>query len=598
MSLTTPAARRDLSYHLHPATNLRSVQTEGPLVITRGEGVYVYDDEGHRYLEGMAGLWCASLGFSERRLADAAYKQMCELPFYHSFAGKVPAISTELAEAMIRIAPAGMSRALFANSGSEANDTAIKLAWYVNNALGRPRKKKIISRQRAYHGVTVATASLTGLAFAHTDFDLPIARILHTDCPHYYRGAQPGESEEAFAARLADSLEQLILREDPDTVAAFFAEPVMGAGGVIVPPATYFDRVQPILKKYDILFVADEVICGFGRTGNMFGAQTFDLKPDIMTLAKALSAGYLPISANLVSGKLYDILVAQSDKLGIFGHGYTYSSHPVPAAVALETLKIYAERDIVGHVKRVGPRMQAAIRSFADHPLIGEARGIGLIGAVELVRDKATKQSFDAEGRRRRVSCAARPAPRCDPAQHARRHRRVQSAAHHHRGRDRRDDALLRQGARRHLGDGEGKRASRDRSTGTAPGRCASALIDGHAEDDHRHRREPRDRARDGAALPRERLARHHRVARAASRRMPVEPRRARTSFSTCRSSTTSSRCVEVMRGMLDDGELHALVNNAGTRRRARAARGSIRSRPTSRRGSRCTTPISTRRCC
>ncbi len=397
MSLTTPAARRDLSYHLHPATNLRSVQTEGPLVITRGEGVYVYDDEGNRYLEGMAGLWCASLGFSERRLADAAYKQMCELPFYHSFAGKVPAISTELAERLIRMAPAGMSRALFANSGSEANDTAIKLAWYVNNALGRPRKKKIISRQRAYHGVTVATASLTGLAFAHTDFDLPIARILHTDCPHYYRGAQPGESEEAFAARLADSLEQLILREDPDTVAAFFAEPVMGAGGVIVPPATYFDRVQPILKKYDILFVADEVICGFGRTGNMFGAQTFNLQPDIMTLAKALSAGYLPISANLVSGKLYDILVAQSDKLGIFGHGYTYSSHPVPAAVALETLKIYEERDIVGHVKRVGPRMQAGIRSFADHPLIGEARGIGLIGAVEVVRDKATKQSFDAK---------------------------------------------------------------------------------------------------------------------------------------------------------------------------------------------------------
>ncbi len=395
MSLTTPAARRDQSFHLHPATNLRTVQRDGPLVITRGEGVYVYDDEGRRYLEGMSGLWCASLGFSERRLAEAAYRQMCELPFYHSFAGKVPAIATELAERLIRMAPAGMGKALFANSGSEANDTAIKLAWYVNNALGRPQKKKIISRQRAYHGVTIATASLTGLAFAHEDFDLPIARILHTDCPHYYRGAQPGESEEAFAARLAASLEQLILREGPDTVAAFFAEPVMGAGGVIVPPATYFDRVQPILKKYDILFVVDEVICGFGRTGNMFGTQTFDLKPDIITLAKALSAGYLPISANLLTNALYDILLAQSDKLGIFGHGYTYSSHPVPAAVALETLKIYEERDIVGEVRRVGPRMQAGIRSYADHSLIGEARGIGLIGAVELVRDKATRQSFD-----------------------------------------------------------------------------------------------------------------------------------------------------------------------------------------------------------
>jgi 4-aminobutyrate--pyruvate transaminase len=320
---------------------------------------------------------------------------MCELPFYHSFAGKVPAIATELAERLIGIAPAGMGKVLFANSGSEANDTAIKLAWYVNNALGRPQKKKIISRQRAYHGVTIATASLTGLAFAHEDFDLPIARILHTDCPHYYRGAQPGENEEAFAARLAGSLEGLILREGPDTVAAFFAEPVMGAGGVIVPPATYFDRIQPILKKYDILFVVDEVICGFGRTGNMFGAQTFDLQPDIMTLAKALSAGYQPISANLVTNKLYETLVAQSDKLGIFGHGYTYSGHPVPAAVALETLKIYEERDIVAQVRRVGPRMQAGIRGYADHPLIGEARGIGLIGAVEVVRDKAAKQSFD-----------------------------------------------------------------------------------------------------------------------------------------------------------------------------------------------------------
>ncbi len=395
MSLTTPAARRDLSFHLHPATNLRSVQAEGPLVITRGEGVYVYDDEGKRYLEGMAGLWCASLGFSERRLAEAAYKQMCELPFYHSFAGKVPAISTELAERLIGMAPAGMTKVLFANSGSEANDTAIKLAWYINNALGRPQKKKIISRQRAYHGVTIASGSLTGLAFAHTDFDLPIARILHADCPHYYRGGAPGESEEAFAARLAANLEQLIVREGPDTVAAFFAEPVMGAGGVIVPPATYFDRVQPILKKYDILFVVDEVICGFGRTGHMFGSQTFNLQPDIMTLAKALSAGYVPISANLVSGKVYEILLAQSDKLGIFGHGYTYSSHPVPAAVALETLKIYDELDIVAQVRRVGPRMQAGIRSYADHPLIGEARGIGLIGAVEIVRDKTTKQSFE-----------------------------------------------------------------------------------------------------------------------------------------------------------------------------------------------------------
>jgi len=395
MPLDTPAARRDQSFHLHPSTNLRAVQKDGPLVIARGEGVYVYDDEGRRYLEGMAGLWCASLGFSERRLAEAAHRQMLELPFYHSFAGKVPAIATELAERLISIAPAGMGKVLFANSGSEANDAAIKLAWYVNNALGRPRKKKIIARRRAYHGVTVAAASLTGLAFAHDDFDLPLDRFLHTDAPHHYRGATAGETEEAFAARLADNLEALIAREGADTIAAFFAEPVMGAGGVIVPPATYFERTQRILRKHDILFVVDEVICGFGRTGNLFGSHTYDLRPDIVTVAKALSAGYAPISGTMVSNALYEVLLAQSDKLGIFGHGYTYSAHPLPAAIALETLKIYAERDIVAVVRKVAPRLQEGLRSYADHPLIGDVRGVGLIGAVELVRDKATRASFD-----------------------------------------------------------------------------------------------------------------------------------------------------------------------------------------------------------
>jgi 4-aminobutyrate--pyruvate transaminase len=395
MPLDTPAARRDQSFHLHPSTNLRAVQKDGPLVITRGEGVYVYDDQGRRYLEGMAGLWCASLGFSERRLADAAHRQMLELPFYHSFAGKVPAIATELAERLISIAPAGMGKVLFANSGSEANDAAVKLAWYVNNALGRPRKKKIIARRRAYHGVTVAAGSLTGLAFAHDDFDLPLDRFLHTDAPHYYRGATPGESEEAFAARLAANLEAMIEREGADTIAAFFAEPVMGAGGVIVPPSTYFERIQRILRKHDILFVVDEVICGFGRTGNLFGSHTYDLRPDIVTVAKALSAGYAPISGTLVSNALYEVLLAQSDKLGIFGHGYTYSAHPLPASIALETLKIYEERDIVGVVRKAAPRLQDGMRSYADHPLIGEVRGVGLIGAVELVRDKSTRESFD-----------------------------------------------------------------------------------------------------------------------------------------------------------------------------------------------------------
>ncbi len=393
----TAAARRDLAYHLHPSTNLRQVEAEGPLVISRGEGVYVFDEQGNRYLEGMAGLWCASLGFSERRLAEAAYRQLLELPFYHSFAGKVPAIATELAEKLVSMAPAGLARVIFANSGSEANDTAIKLVWYYNNALGRPDKKKIIGRQKGYHGMTVAAASVTGLAFAHGDFDLPRGRFVHAGCPHHYRFAAPGETEEQFATRLANELEELIVREGADTVAAFFAEPVMGAGGVIVPPATYFAKIQRVLRKYDILFVVDEVICGFGRIGSLFGSQTYDLKPDILTCAKALTAGYVPMSATLVSKPIYDVLLAQSDKLGVFGHGYTYSAHPVPAAVALETLKIYEERDIVGHVRRVGPRLQAGLRKFADHPLVGEARGIGLIGALELVRDKATHANFDAK---------------------------------------------------------------------------------------------------------------------------------------------------------------------------------------------------------
>jgi 4-aminobutyrate--pyruvate transaminase len=345
----------------------------------------------------MAGLWCASLGFSERRLAEAAYRQMLELPFYHSFGGKVPAVTTELAEKLVSIAPGRLARAIFANSGSEANDTAIKLIWYYNNALGRPEKKKIIGRLKGYHGMTVATASVTGLAFVQSDFDLPRGPFLHAGCPHYYRFGRPGESEIAFAARLAAELDEMIVREGPETVAAFFAEPVMGAGGVIVPPATYFDRIQPVLRKHEVMLVVDEVICAFGRTGNMFASQTFNLEPDILTCAKALTGGYLPMSATLVSGPIYETLLAQSDKLGIFGHGYTYSAHPVPAAVAFETLRIYEERDIVSHVRRVGARLQQGLRRLSEHLLVGEARGIGLIGALELVRDRDTRASFDSK---------------------------------------------------------------------------------------------------------------------------------------------------------------------------------------------------------
>jgi 4-aminobutyrate--pyruvate transaminase len=391
----TNSASRDIATAIHPYTNLKAHETEGPLVITEGDGVFVRGEDGKKYLEGLAGLWCVSLGFSERRLAEAAYRQMLKLPFYHTFAHKATDIGIELAEKLLSIAPVPMTKVFFVNSGSEANDTVVKLVWYYNNAIGRPRKKKIISRTKAYHGVTVASASLTGLANNHRDFDLPLDKILHVECPHFYRFGLPGETEEAFASRMADSLEQRILSEGPDTVAAFIAEPIMGAGGVLLPPATYWEKIQVVLLKYDVLLIADEVICGFGRTGEMWGSITFGLKPEMITCAKALSSGYLPIGAVMVSEAIYEALVKQSEKIGVFSHGFTYSGHPVASAVALETLNIYEKDDTLSHVRRMAPRMQAGLRRFADHPLVGEVRGIGLIGAIELVQDKATKAPFD-----------------------------------------------------------------------------------------------------------------------------------------------------------------------------------------------------------
>jgi 4-aminobutyrate---pyruvate transaminase len=390
------ASSRDIAFLMHPYTNLERHKTVGPQIINHGKGIWVYDEEGKPYIEGMAGLWCTSLGFNEPRLVEAAMRQMQSLPFYHVFAAKSHNPAIDLAERLIEMAPVPMSKVFFANSGSEANDTAIKMVWYYNNALGRPEKKKIISRMKGYHGVTVASASLTGLPANHRSFDLPIARILHTDCPHHYRFAEEGESEEDFATRMAESLEALIEQEGPETIAAFFAEPVMGAGGVIVPPKTYFEKIQPILKKHDILFVADEVICGFGRTGNMFATETYKLQPDIITVAKALSSAYLPISGLMINAKVSDAIYRHSGEIGTFGHGFTYSAHPVSAAVAVETLKIYAERDTVGHVRSVMGRFQNGLRKFSDHTLVGEVRGIGLVAGVELVRDKATKKSFEA----------------------------------------------------------------------------------------------------------------------------------------------------------------------------------------------------------
>lgn len=386
---------RDVRSHLHPYTNLADHQTSGPHIFDRGEGVYVFDDSGKRYIEGLAGLWCASLGFSEKRLVAAATRQMERLPFYHNFAHKAVEPAIELAQFLVERAPRPISKVFFTNSGSEANDTQLKLVRYYNNVRGRPEKKKIVARRGAYHGTTLAAASLTGLQYAHDAFDVPIKSVIHTDCPHYYHYGRDGEDEDQFAERLANTLESQILAEGPETVAAFIAEPFLGAGGVILPPKGYYERIQPILRHYDILFIVDEVISGFFRTGDMFACETFGLRPDLISLAKALSAAYQPIGAVMLTEEIHDVLVEGSRRFGTFGHGFTYSGHPVPAAVALETQRIYESDGIGRHVKAVSPHFQRRLAALADHPLVGEARGIGLIGAVELVRDKGKRENFD-----------------------------------------------------------------------------------------------------------------------------------------------------------------------------------------------------------
>jgi len=394
MSKLTNAAQRDVETLIHPYTNLAAFCDTGPMVLERGKGVYVWDDQGNRYIEGMAGLWCTALGYGNEELVEAASAQMGKLAFTHLFGGKSHDMAIELAEKIKELSPAPASKIFFTNSGSEANDTQIKLLWYYNNARGKPEKKKIISRQKAYHGVTVASASLTGLPIVQNDFDLPIDRILHTDCPHHYRFAENGESEEDFASRLAGNLEKMILDEGPDTIAAFIAEPIMGAGGVLVPPATYFEKIQQVCRKYDVYLISDEVICGFGRTGEWFGCETYGFEPDSITFAKALTSGYVPMGGLTVPEDMYQAMLDQSRKLGGFGHGYTYTGHPVAAATALKAIEIYERLDIPAHVRELTPLFQSRLKALENHPLVGEARGAGLVGGVELVADKAAKRSF------------------------------------------------------------------------------------------------------------------------------------------------------------------------------------------------------------
>jgi 4-aminobutyrate---pyruvate transaminase len=384
-----------MTFVIYPTTNFKAVEQ---MVIDRGEGIYVYDKSGKQYLEGLAGLWCTSLGYGNQELIDTTAEQMGKLTYTHMFGGKTHEPAMALADKLSAMVPTKDAKIFFGNSGSDANDTHIKLLRYYFSAIGKPEKRKIITRDRAYHGVTVATACLTSLPanLAHFDAPLDAVGILRTDHPHYYRGRLIGESETVFVDRIVGNLEALILKEGPDTIAAMICEPITGASGVIVPPEGYYQKVQAVLNKYDILFWADEVICGFGRTGNIFGSTTVGIEsPDMMTFAKQLSSAYYPISASVISGDMYNAMVDQSASVGVFGHGYTYSGHPVACAVGLKTLEIYERDDIYGKSAITGEYFQQRLREFESHELVGEVRGKGLIAAVEMVANKATGETFE-----------------------------------------------------------------------------------------------------------------------------------------------------------------------------------------------------------
>ena len=382
------SAEQENKYFINPYTNLKDIRKYGSLIIEKGRGIYVYDENNNKYIEGLAGLWCVALGFNNKRLIKAANKQFKQLPYYHSFTGKVPLTTLQLSEELVKISPKSLTKVLYANSGSESNDTAIKMAWYYQNALGKTKKKKIISRYRGYHGVTIMSGSLTGMEYAHKGFDMPRDFVLHTDSPHYYKDALNQESSNRFVNRLLKNLEDLIIKEGSENIAAMILEPIQGAGGVIIPPDNYLKGVQKLLKKNDILLIVDEVICGFGRTGNMFGCDTFQIKPDMMVIAKGLSSGYVPISALLINEEIYETISDFSSINNVFGHGYTYSGHPVAAAVALETIKIFKDENIIGHVKEISEKFNTKMEQLNVHSIVGNARSIGLIGAIELVKNK------------------------------------------------------------------------------------------------------------------------------------------------------------------------------------------------------------------
>ena len=393
------AREADRNAHLHPFTSAADHAVALPRLMVEGSGIYVRDDSGKQYLDAMAGLWCVNAGYGRDEIADAASEQAHRLPYYHTFASMTHEPAARLADRLISLAPGRMSKVFFGSSGSDTNDTQVKIAWYYNNVRGKPDKKKIIARHGGYHGSTLAGASMSGLAHMHRSFDLPLERFIHVDAPHYWRHAPEGLSELEYSTLLATNLEERIVREGPDTIAAFIAEPVQGAAGVIPPPEGYFEAIVPVLRKYDVLFIVDEVICGFGRLGSWWGSDVYGLQPDLVSTAKGLTSGYVPMSACLISEDVWEVLREGSAQYGPFAHGYTYSGHPVAAAAALANLEIIEREGLVENASRVGAYLQQSLRdAFADHPLVGEVRGLGLIAAIELVEDKATKKSHDPPG--------------------------------------------------------------------------------------------------------------------------------------------------------------------------------------------------------
>jgi L-2,4-diaminobutyrate transaminase len=398
---------------LHPFTQLKDFATGkagDPTIIETAKGIRITDATGREYIDGFAGLYCMNVGYGRTEVAEAISRQAHKLAYYHSYAAHTTEELARLSDRLVRMAPGKMSKVFYGMSGSDANETQAKLVWYYNNLRGLPKKKKIITRDRGYHGCSVVSGSMTGMSFYHDHMDLPIAGIPRTGVPHYYWGAESGETEEQFSARRAEELEALILHEGPDTVGAFIAEPVLGTGGITPPPAGYWAAIQPVLKKYDILLIADEVITGFGRTGAMFGCDKYGIEPDLITVAKGLTSAYVPLSASIVGEKVYKVLEEGADRVGAFSHGYTYSGHPIGVAAANAVLDIVERENIPGNAQRVGSYFQKSLQeTFAGLPIVGEVRGVGLMAAIEFVADPATKKRFDPSLKiGARVSKAAR----------------------------------------------------------------------------------------------------------------------------------------------------------------------------------------------